>query len=174
MLVSHNLSMFTAEQRLKKSWSTAGDIYVGTERIIEGKKCKFRNTSQIENQIAFLGITLLFSEVQSSENLDTIYYYMDLENTGKNDIRFTLDNIELDFDAIKAGERKIITFSLSKSDTVRMNSINNKEEWHEIALHKYMVASNPIYIYLPMKKLIPEEKQPLLPPEGNYKEIQAL
>ena len=29
-------------------------------------------------------------------------------------------------------------------------------------------------VYLPHKDNLPEDKQPLLPPEGNYKEIQAL
>ena len=29
------------------------------------------------------------------------------------------------------------------------------------------------YIYLPNIKTLPKDKQPLLPPEGNYKEIQA-
>ena len=28
-------------------------------------------------------------------------------------------------------------------------------------------------VYLPYKNNLPEDKQPLLPPEGNYKEIQA-
>ena len=32
---------------------------------------------------------------------------------------------------------------------------------------------SPSEVYLPNKNSVKPEKQPLLPPEGNYKEIQA-
>ena len=174
MLVKHNINKYTASQMIGKAWSVAGDIYVGTERVVQGKKYRFRNTANLEGKEAFFGLTILLSDTEDYQGLDDIYYYMDLENTGIHDLKIIIDGVKLGFDVIKAGERKELKFSLSRGATLRISSIANKEDWHEIVLHKYMAASSPIDIYLPILKAIPEDKQSLLPPEGNYKEIQAL
>lgn len=172
MLVRHNISKYTASQMLGRAWSETGNIYVGTERIVKGNKYRFRNTANLDKQPAFMGLSLLHSDNEKGQDLDNIYYYIDLENSGIYDLNISIDGVKLGFNTIKAGERKEIIFSLSKAATMRISSIDNKEDWHEIVFHRHMAASSPIEIYLPTHKTIPKENQPLLPPEGDYKEIQ--
>ena len=74
------------------------------------------------------------------------------------------------------GSRQSFTFKLNdKNEHIFLylglnSSTNGSYKIYNIKLEEGTEATT----YVPYKDNLPEDKQPLLPPEGNYKEIQAL
>ena len=64
--------------------------------------------------------------------------------------------------------------STSVSRQLRVSCDHHEEIKFKIYGLKIIEGKSNDYIYLPNISTLPEDKQPLLPPEGNYKEIQAL
>ena len=58
---------------------------------------------------------------------------------------------------------------------VNIPNIDDYNKSYEIKIMNFMITEDDFSdIYLPNINVLPQEKQPLLPPEGHYKEIQAL
>lgn len=56
---------------------------------------------------------------------------------------------------------------------VRILNIDDYNKSHEITIINFMITKDSFSdVYLPNINTLPEDKQPLLPPEGDYKEIQ--
>ena len=61
------------------------------------------------------------------------------------------------------------------STWIYLNDSKDAKRNNGIQIMEYMITKDDFPdLYLPNINTLPEDKQPLLPPEGNYKEIQAL
>ena len=91
---------------------------------------------------------------------------------------FFQNNIYQENKVLLENESIEITKAPPKSGYVAWINILNIDEFdrtYALEIIDFMLTKDGFPdIYLPNKNTLPEDKQPLLPPEGNYKEIQAL
>lgn len=164
MLVKHNLSSIIAGKLLRKYWHSSGYY----ENEFEGDAFKFRNITN-DYTVAAYGVHL-----NKDEGGD--FVYMALENLGNNPISISIDNtIPSWYKSILSPNQKIIVSKkLSSLASLRVGPTENPRDWHILKCNAFALTNGATDIYLPHKDNLPKEKQPLLPPEGQYKEIQAL
>ena len=109
------------------------------------------------------------------------YCDLDIKNIGENNllIKEYYEKNEVKYNLIvKPGETFNISNLEHENRRVIWIELENAEEAKNkngIQIVKYMITDDDFSdVYLPNINTLPEDKQPLLPPEGNYKEIQAL
>lgn len=104
-----------------------------------------------------------------------------VENLG--DAPFDLEQIGLDnsrrIKSIDPHTKELINYSgiyrpTDISRQLRIMSNHHEEIKFKVYGLKIIEGKSNDYLYLPNINTLPEDKQPLLPPEGHYKEIQAL
>ncbi|WP_276862540.1 hypothetical protein [Anaerococcus tetradius] len=160
MLVKHNLRKET--NYFKSFWASSGITREVWDFEINNNIIKFKLKKK-NNEGSLFG-----SELNLEENS---YGFIIFENQGTLPIRIGgLDNlIEL-----QPGSKKIGKLTSNKSSywLYLLNNYNYEGKQQVLKLSQLMVTNENVNIYLPHKDNLPTNNQPLLPPEGNYKEIQ--
>lgn len=164
MLVKHNLSTVTSVKLIRGYWHSSGYY----EQKIDGDVFKFRNIMNDQTTTAY-GF-----DFNRDEGGD--FLYIEIENLGNNPIKISIDNsIPAWHNAIVQPNKKIIVCEkLSSMATLRIGPTINPRSWHVLKFNCFSLTNGATDVYLPNINTLPTNKQPLLPPEGNYKEIQAL
>lgn len=161
MLVKHNISNVDEFKFIESSWTSSGYY----EKAIDKNIFKFRNNT---NSINTAGFGFSFNAKEKAE-----YFYMDLENIGDNPINFDFENIEnQNFQILlKSREKVKICRKINSRINLRLYTIVNPNEWHGFKLRCFALTKDESNVYLPNINTLPTDKQALLPPEGDYKEI---
>lgn len=164
MLVKHNLSAVTSVKLLRRYWQSSGHY----EQKIDGDVFKFRNIMNDQSTTAY-GFD--FNRDEGGN-----FLYIDLENMGNNPIEISIDNAIPAWykTTVQPNEKIIICEKLSSMASLRIKPTINPRSWHILKFNAFSVTNGTTDVYLPNINTLPENKKPLLPPEGNYKEITPL
>ena len=171
MLVKHNLSTITGIEFVKKIIGASGQYLYKKETDVFsfwGNKGREVNS--------YAGFTY------SYDYEDYIKFVsFSFENLGEYDITVNFYRNPIPPITIKAKETKTIKIDLELMREKKSiyfyfgpTNISNAYEVHKFKINKIIATREDSDIYLPNINTLPQDKQPLLPPEGNYKEIQAL
>ena len=169
MLVKHNLA--TREYKDVLNWAEGSSI---GEYVVEHKEncIYFKATKDTTNPV-LLG----YFYNQYKDN----YCTMIIKNIGESTLRVNPafeknernENVILHpGDSIKITRKELAD---GISTWIYLNDLKDAKRNNGIQIMEYMITKDDFPdLYLPNINTLPEDKQPLLPPEGNYKEIQAL
>ena len=161
MLVKHNLSQET--QMFKSLWRSTGV----THDICDLKQTN--NEVSFKFKEDFNGVGVFGSTLAINENN---YGFVLAENKGTLPLSLSFTGV-ID-KVLKPGE-KIIVKTNKEINTFWVKLLSEYDyvgKLQKLKVSQLMVSDEPVDIYLPHKDNLPEDKQPLLPPEGDYKEIQ--
>lgn len=163
MLVKHNVSTIPLEKFLIGAWRSSENY----ERKYDGDIINFRSTIS-ENSGDAYGID--FNKNEAGD-----FVYMELENLGGDPIRISIENVISGWYVAEVQPKEKITVcqKLSSKSTLRFRPLQNIMDWHILKCNAFAVTKGETDVYLPNIGTLPQDKQPLLPPEGDYKEIQA-
>lgn len=162
MLVKHNVSTIPLEKFLIGAWRSS-EYY---ERKYDGDILKFRSTISEGSGDAY---AVTFNENEAGD-----FVYMELENLGGDPIRISIENVISGWyvSVIQPKQKIIICQKLTSKATLRFRALQNLMDWHILKCNAFSVTKGETDVYLPNIDTLPTDKQPLLPPEGEYKEIQ--
>ena len=158
MLVKHNISQET--KMFKSLWRSTG---------VTSDICDLQSNN---NEVSFVfkdkhDIEQVFgSTIEITENS---YGFIFMENKGT----LPLGIKGLVSKTIIPGEKIIIKMN-KKNNTYWVHLLSEYDyvgKLQKLKVSQLMVSDEPVDIYLPHKDNLPKDKQPLLPPEGEYKEI---
>lgn len=162
MLVRHN--QLKERDLFHKFWWSSGvnDSIVSVTR--NSSTLKF-----ILKQESYTGS--LFGNELSLEGND--YGKVVFENLGN--LPISIGGLNESF-TIEPNSKKVVKITKNKSAfwVYTANGYNYKGQLQVLKLSQLMVTNELVNIYLPNISTLSEDKQPLLPPEGNYKEITPL
>lgn len=167
MLVKHNVSALKSEKFLLSAWGSS-EYY---ERKYDGDIINFRSTISEGSGDAY---AVTFNKNEAGD-----FVYMELENLGNNPIRISLENVIPDtsgwyISVVQPKQKVIVCKKLSSKATLRFRALDNIKNWHILKCNAFSVTKGETDVYLPNINTLPEDKQPLLPPEGDYKEIEPM
>lgn len=162
MLVKHNLSTIPLEKFLIGAWGSS-KYY---ERKYDGDIINFRSTISDGSGDAY--------GIDFNKNEAADFAYMELENLGDNPIRVSIENTISGWyiSVIQPKQKIIICQKLESKSTLRFRPIKNIRDWHTLKCNAFTLTNGETDVYLPNIGTLPPDKQSLLPPEGDYKEIQ--
>ena len=101
------------------------------------------------------------------ENLGDIPF--NIEQMGLNEVRY--------IKTIAPHTKEFINYAgVYNGESSQFRVFSNRYEEIKFKIYGLKIIEGEFndYVYLPNINTLPEDKQPLLPPEGHYKEIQAL
>ena len=163
MLVKHNLFTETTTQFVSGVWRASSQYrYSVKDNIIT-----FSASSDQTTSLSALGVTIK----DKDKNLN---YLIEVDNLSDKEIKISTGN-DKKVAIVKAHKKGVLYFNTSEAyifaiDVTELDTTTT----FKIKINSVMVSDEPVDIYLPHKENLPKDKQPLLPPEGHYKEIQAL
>ena len=159
MLVKHNLCPFYKFTEKKPRTYKSGRYEI-TDGLIEAESLTDDNyaviqsfeqgiTKDAEYSISFIGYLESGTNVLVRDNLGTTFVLIDKIGSFK-------------YNKFYTSSRDSLSFECYVTDLTRFNLTS-------MIVNKGRQLSD---VYLPYKNNLPADKQPLLPPEGEYKEIQ--
>ena len=161
MLVKHNLFTKTPTEFVSDVWRASADY----KRWSEDNIIFFSTASDDTTSLNGVGLSI---NTKENEN-----YIIEAENLCDQEILISTDNKYKQM-IINPYEKRHFSFN---SEHVKYLSISpiklNTTATYKLRINSIMVTNEVVNIYLPHKDNLSTEKQPLLPPEGDYKEIQA-
>ena len=171
MLVKHNLSTITGIEFIEKFWPASGQYLYKKETDV----FSFWGNKAIEvNSYAGFGY-----DYNYEDNIKFVSF--SLENLGEYDIKVGFHLNPIPPITIKAKETKKFKIDLELMREKKSNyfyfgptNISDAYEVHKFKINKIIATHEDSDVYLPNINTLPQDKQPLLPPEGHYKEIQSL
>lgn len=165
MLVKHNLT-----------GSNVSDVLYYTSQA------QFYNIERRGNTISYKGVrrpNSVYILGYDYRNYKDNYTKMIIKNTGVNTIIIEgvyKNNVRQSDITLLPGEYTEISrknVGDGSCTWVRILNIDDYNKSHEITIINFMITKDSFSdVYLPNINTLPEDKQPLLPPEGDYKEIQ--
>ena len=161
MLVKHNLSQKT--QFYKSLWRSTGVTHDKCDLQLNDNEVSF--VFKVQNDIR----QVFGNTIEINKNG---YGFIVMENKGA----LPLKILGFASETIKPGEKIIIKMN-KESNTYWVALLSEYDyvgKLQKIKISQFMVSDEPVDIYLPHKENLPEDKQPLLPPEGDYKEIEPV
>lgn len=171
MLVKHNLALKTESEWIQDMWSSSGQF----EDNKENNVISFRNV---------IGDATNAYGINYSIKKQTNFIFLEVENIGDYPIRLGFTNLKTNsgFKILNPKDKITIVDEFTVIDSnlddsaMRLNVANqeNRKEWHKLRINKFMLCNSKTDLYLYSKNALPQAKQALYPPEGNYKEIYAL
>lgn len=161
MLVKHNLCPF---YDLAKSnpqfFSSSGESISTIDGMITAEPMK-SNMS-------------IFNPKQSQAlNNQNITLSMIIENLGKNHVTISTNRYNK-FITLYPGDKKECTFNGIGNDYIEIAVYMGGQTKLKAYNSRVNLGKELSDVYLPNINTLPTDKQALLPPEGNYKEIQAM
>lgn len=167
MLVKHNLA--ASEYKNVLNWSVGSRI---GEYVVENKEncIYFKATKDTTNPV-LLGY--YYNKYKDN------YCTMIIKNIGESTLRVSpvfeknkkIENVILNPGGLFKTTRK--EFADGVSTWIYLNDLKDAKRNNGIEIMEYMITKDDFSdVYLPNINTLPEDKQPLLPPEGEYKEIQ--
>ena len=171
MLVKHNLSTINEENFINQFVGASGQYLYKKEADV----FSFWGNKGIEvNSYAGFGYSYNYEDYIK-------FVSFSFENLGEYDITVNFSRNPIPPITIKAKETKTIKIDLKLMKEKNSNffsfgptNISDAYEVHRFKIKKIIATCEDSDIYLPNINTLPKEKRGFLPPEGNYKEIQAL
>lgn len=167
MLVKHNMSTLNLKEIL---WWSGGSSKAEYDVQYKGNCMYFRGTKETDNPYTF---GYHYGHYLGS------YSKFKIKNIGESnlivDSLFSNGEIFTDVDFKKNETLEISRLNNNKAlySWFRLEDISNTDKLNGVQLIDFMITKDGYSdVYLPNVNTLPEDKQPLLPPEGNYKEIQ--
>lgn len=171
MLVKHNLSTITAIEFIEALWGGSGQYLYNKEADI----FSFWGHKDIEVK-SYAGFGYSYNY---EDNIKFVSF--SFKNLGEYDITVNFYRNPIPPITIKAKETKTIKIDLKLMIEKKSNyfyfgptNISNAYEVHKLKINKIIATREDSDVYLPNINTLPQDKQPLLPPEGDYKEIEPM
>ena len=162
MLIKHNLFTKTTTQFVSGVWNSSGQYRISKKDNI----ITFSVSSDKTTSLEAAGISV--------ENEKNKNFLIEVENLCGQEILIGTGNTYKRM-VINPYEKRQFNFNAEKAYYFSVDPIKiNLTATYKLRINPVMASDEPVDIYLPHKDNLPEDKQPLLPPEGHYKEIQAL
>lgn len=163
MLVKHNLS--TQNDLWKNFWWSG-----------EANSFIFKNT-RTSNKFTFTAKEPYKNTAISGNSFDIKeeqFGLVKLYNQGKSNLKIT--GLDIDNNSvIKPGESIVSNFRKSnKSFWIYLESASDAQKNNALNIEYLMISDQYVVIYLPHIDTLSETKKSLLPPEGDYKEIEPV
>lgn len=159
MLVKHNLTKET--NYFKSFWASSGI----TREVWDFERNNITINFTLKKE--FIKGSLYGSEFNLVGNS---YGFIIFENQGT--LPIVIGGLENRIE-LQPGSKKIARLTSNKKTywLYLLNGYNYEVKQQVLKLSQLMVTNESVDIYLPYKDNLPTDKQALLPPEGDYKEI---
>lgn len=169
MLVKHNISALKLQEILE--WSR-GSSKAEYDVQYKGNSMYFRATKETDNPYTF-GYS--YGHYKGS------YVKFKIKNIGESNLIVSqLLNENKLFKNVNFPRNETLEISGINSKAAlfswfRLENVNDTDKLNGVELIDFMITKDGFSdVYLPNINTLPEEKRGFLPPEGHYKEIQAL
>ena len=169
MLVKHNISELKLQEIL--TWS-GGSRKAEYDVQYKGNCMYFRATKETDNPSTF---GYRYGHYLGS------YVKFKIKNIGESNLIVgKLFNDNKEFTNVNFPRNETLEISGINSDAslyswFRLENVTDADKLNGVELIDFMITKDGFSdVYLPNINILPEDKQALLPPEGNYKEITSI
>ena len=167
MLVRHNISTLKLKEILEWSARSSKAEY---DVQYKGNSMYFRATKETDETYTF---------GYSYGHYEGSYVKFKIKNIGESNLIVSklFSNGEI-FKNAAFTRNETLEISRSNNDRMlyswfRLENVNDADKLNGVQLIDFMITKDGYSdVYLPNINTLPEDKQPFLPPEGDYKEIQ--